>query len=165
MEITILLDNVKDVVKRQLSIIGKHHSTQKGDTLFAVSTLSSLEETVMQQYIEDGAQLVTSNLSPVLSGYEVGKKAGGQKAEYIAFVVNTTRSNDALSGAAQDSVKSLLIAYVTQSVLAMVLPELAGKYATDVQTQLLATTRLVFTKTPPSSSEKTLADCEGSVEL
>ena len=165
MEITILLDNVKDVVKRQLSIIGKHHSTQKGDTLFAVSTLSSLEETVMQQYIEDGAQLVASNLSPVLQGYTFGKKAGLEKVSYLSFDVNTTRSNDALSEAAQDSVKTLLIAYVTQSVLAMVLPELAGKYATDVQTQLLATTRPVFTKTPPSSSEKTLADCEGSVTL
>lgn len=165
MEITILLDNVKDVVKRQLSIIGKHHSTQKGDTLFAVSTLSSLEETVMQQYIEDGAQLVASNLSPVLQGYTFGKKAGLEKVSYLSFDVNTTRSNDALSEVAQDSVKTLLIAYVTQSVLAMVLPELAGKYATDVQTQLLATTRLVFTKTPPSSSEKTLADCEGSVTL
>lgn len=165
MEITILLDNVKDVVKRQLSIIGKHHSTQKGDTLFAVSTLSSLEETVMQQYIEDGAQLVASNLSPVLQGYTFGKKAGLEKVSYLSFDVNTTRSNDALSEAAQDSVKTLLIAYVTQSVLAMVLPELAGKYATDVQTQLLATTRLVFTKTPPNSSEKTLADCEGSVTL
>lgn len=165
MDIAIYLEDVKEAVKRQLSIIGKHHSTQKGDTLFSVSTLSSVEDTVMRQCIIDGAQLVTSNLSPVLAGYEVGKKAGGQKAEYIAFVVNTTRSNDALSGAAQDSVKSLLIAYVLQSVLAMVLPELAGKYATDVQTQLLATTRLVFTKTPPSSSEKTLADCEGSVTL
>lgn len=165
MEITIWLDNVKDVVKRQLSIIGKHHSTQKGDTLFAVSTLSSLEETVMQQYIEDGAQLVASNLSPVLQGYTFGKKAGLEKVSYLSFDVNTTRSNDALSEAAQDSVKTLLIAYVTQSVLAMVLPELAGKYATDVQTQLLATTRLVFTKTPPGSADKTLADCVGSVEL
>ena len=119
----------------------------------------------MRQCIIDGAQLVTSNLSPVLSGYEVGKKPGGHKAEYIAFVVNTTRSNDALSGAAQDSVKSLLIAYVTQSVLAMVLPELAGKYATDVQTLLQAATRLIFTKTPPGSADKTLADCMGSVEL
>lgn len=165
MDIAIYLEDVKEAVKRQLSIIGKHHSTQKGDTLFSVSTLSSVEDTVMRQCIIDGAQLVTSNLSPVLSGYEVGKKAGGQKAEYIAFVVNTTRSNDALSGAAQDSVKSLLIAYVTQSVLAMVLPNLAGKYATDVQAQLLAATRLIFTKTPPGSSEKTLADCEGSVTL
>ena len=165
MEITILLDNVKDVVKRQLSIIGKHHSTQKGDTLFAVSTLSSLEETVMQQYIEDGAQLVASNLSPVLQGYTFGKKAGLEKVSYLSFDVNTTRSNDALSEAAQDSVKTLLIAYVTQSVLAMVLPDLAGKYATDVQAQLLAATRLIFTKTPPGSADKTLADCVGSVEL
>lgn len=161
MDIAIYLEDVKEAVKRQLSIIGKHHSTQKGDTLFSVSTLSSVEDTVMRQCIIDGAQLVTSNLSPVLSGYEVGKKAGGQKAEYIAFVVNT----DALSGAAQDSVKSLLIAYVTQSVLAMVLPDLAGKYATDVQAQLLAATRLIFTKTPPGSADKTLADCVGSVEL
>lgn len=165
MDIAIYLEDVKEAVKRQLSIIGKHHSTQKGDTLFSVSTLSSVEDTVMRQCIIDGAQLVTSNLSPVLSGYEVGKRAGGQKAEYIAFVVNTTRSNDALSGAAQDSVKSLLIAYVTQSVLAMVLPDLAGKYATDVQAQLLAATRLIFTKTPPGSADKTLADCMGSVEL
>lgn len=165
MDIAIYLEDVKEAVKRQLSIIGKHHSTQKGDTLFSVSTLSSVEDTVMRQCIIDGAQLVTSNLSPVLAGYEVGKKAGGQKAEYIAFVVNTTRSNDALSGAAQDSVKSLLIAYVTQSVLAMVLPDLAGKYATDVQAQLLAATRLIFTKTPPDSADKTLADCVGSVEL
>lgn len=165
MDIAIYLEDVKEAVKRQLSIIGKHHSTQKGDTLFSVSTLSSVEDTVMRQCIIDGAQLVTSNLSPVLAGYEVGKKAGGQKAEYIAFVVNTTRSNDALSGAAQDSVKSLLIAYVTQSVLAMVLPDLVGKYATDVQAQLLAATRLIFTKMPPGSADKTLADCVGSVEL
>lgn len=165
MDIAIYLEDVKEAVKRQLSIIGKHHSTQKGDTLFSVSTLSSVEDTVMRQCIIDGAQLVTSNLSPVLSGYEIGKKPGGHKAEYIAFVVNTTRSNDALSGAAQDSVKSLLIAYVTQSVLAMVLPDLAGKYATDVQAQLLAATRLIFTKMPPSSADKTLADCVGTVEL
>ena len=165
MDIAIYLEDVKEAVKRQLSIIGKHHSTQKGDTLFSVSTLSSVEDTVMRQCIIDGAQLVTSNLSPVLSGYSVGKRARGEKAEYIGFDVSITRSNDALSGAAQDSVKALLIAYVTQSVSAMVLPELAGKYATDVQTQLLAATRLIFTKTPPSSADKTLADCEGSVEL
>ena len=72
MDIAIYLEDVKEAVKRQLSIIGKHHSTQKGDTLFSVSTLSSVEDTVMRQCIIDGAQLVTSNLSPVLSGYEVG---------------------------------------------------------------------------------------------
>lgn len=165
MQIAIYLEDVKEAVKRQLSIIGKHHSTQKGDTLFSVSTLSSVEDSVMQQYIIDGAQLVVSNLSPVLSGYSVGEKAEGEKAPYLSFEVNTTRGNNALSGAAQDSVKSLLIAYVLQSVLAMVLPDLAGKYATDVQTQLLAATRLIFTKMPPSSADKTLADCEGSVEL
>ena len=114
---------------------------------------------------------MVSNLAPVLSEYSVGdlpekgKQKEGETVPYISFEVNTTRNNNALSGAAQDSVKSLLIAYVTQSILAMVLPELAGKYATDVQTLLQAATRQIFTKMPPSSSEKTLADCEGSVTL
>lgn len=175
MQFNIYLQDVKDAVKRQLAIIGKHHNTPKGDTLFSATTLSGTEEKVMQQFIVDGAQHVVSALAPVISGYNVGgfielprENAQAKQMEiqpYLCFSVNTTRTNNALSDAAQDSITSLLVAYVTQSVLAMTLPELASKYATDVQAQLLATTRLVMTKTPPSSSKKTLADCEGSVEL
>ena len=53
MEITILLDNVKDVVKRQLSIIGKHHSTQKGDTLFSIARKFNVEHSDLMKWNHD----------------------------------------------------------------------------------------------------------------
>lgn len=166
MDFKIYLNDVKAAVKRQLSIIGKHHSTQKGDTLFSVSTLTSVEESVMQQFIVDGAQHLVSNLAPVLSSYTLGD-LDGQSAQasslivpYLTFSVRTTRTNKALSDAATQGVLALLVAYVTHSVLSMVLPDLAPKYANDVQLQLQATSQLVFNKLPPTIPTSTLADCK-----
>lgn len=184
MQIRIYLEDVKTAVKRQLSIIGKHHATQRGDTLFSAATLSSVEEHVFQQFIIDGAQLVIAHLSPVLTAYTVGdlpdepSAASGQSvanqtagpndapsviAPYLCFSVAASRTNQALSDAAQDSVCSLLVAYVVQAVLSMVLPDLAPKYAADVQSLLLAATRLVLAKSPPPKSPSTLTDFSGSV--
>ena len=176
MDFKIYLNDVKAAVKRQLSIIGKHHSTQKGDTLFSVSTLTSVEESVMQQFIVDGAQHLVANLAPVLSSYTLGD-LDGQSAQasdassilpsasplivpYLTFSVRTTRTNKALSDAAMQGVLALLVAYVTHSVLSMVLPDLAPKYANDVQSQLQATSQLVFNKLPPTIPTSTLADCK-----
>lgn len=180
MQIRIYLEDVKTAVKRQLSIIGKHHATQRGDTLFSAATLSSVEEHVFQQFIIDGAQLVLANLSPVLTGYTVGELPDEPSAQshagkttepgapsaivpYLCFSVAASRTCQALSDAAQDSVQSLLVAYVAQAVLSMVLPDLAPKYAADVQSMLLAATRLVLAKSPPAKSPSTLSDFSGSV--
>lgn len=177
MQIRIYLEDVKTAVKRQLSIIGKHHATQRGDTLFSAATLSSVEEHVFQQFIIDGAQLVIANLSPVLTAYTVGDLPDEPSAAsdapstdapsvivpYLCFSVAASRTSQALSSAAQDSVQALLVAYVVHAVLSMVLPELAPKYAADVQSMLLAATRLVLAKSPPPKSPSTLNDFSGSV--
>ena len=48
MSISVTLSDITAAAKQQLSIIGKHHKTASGETLFSTATLSSLEESAMR---------------------------------------------------------------------------------------------------------------------
>lgn len=148
---------VKSSVRAQLSVIGKHHATQPNSTLFSTTTLSSLESSVMDEFVRTAVQLVVSALTPVLSVYS--------SSTSFKFSVNSSRWGNALPVAVQDAVQSFIVASVVQSCLNMTVPDIAPRYSADAQNMLTAIVSMVFTKQPPVKSASSLADCHGSVSL
>ena len=67
MSISVTLSDVTAAAKQQLSIIGKHHKTASGETLFSTATLSSLEESAMPTFAKSAAHIVVAELSPIIA--------------------------------------------------------------------------------------------------
>ena len=55
------------------------------------------------------------------------------------------------------------MAYVANAVLGMNYPELAKKYESDMTKHLNAAIKLVYHKTPPTSSDTSLTDMTGEI--
>ena len=56
-----------------------------------------------------------------------------------------------------------VIAYISNAVLGMTEPDLAKKYAEDMANHIAAAIKLIYHKTPPASSNMSLADMTGEV--
>ena len=56
-----------------------------------------------------------------------------------------------------------VIAYVSNAVLGMTEAELAQKYAADMANHIAAAIKLIYHKTPPASSNKSLSDMTGEI--
>ncbi len=159
LQITIDWNNVEGAVKKHLSIIGKRQKGNEG-VLFAGITLSSEEERIMKQYINAAAETFAGELAPLITYYNSG--------DFLVFMVKNTRWDE--NGTSQTvpfegNFMGYMVAYVANAVLGMNYPELAKKYAVDMTNHLNAAIKLIYMKTPPRTSGKTLEDMTGEVKL
>ena len=144
MSISVTLSDITAAAKQQLSIIGKHHKTASGETLFSTATLSSLEENAMPTLAQSAAHIVVAELSPLITSF-----AGG---EHLSFWIDNDRWNNGLNSAFSAALQSYLIASTVQSVINMFAPDIAPKYTADAQQLLASLVKMAFTKQQPSSS-------------
>lgn len=156
MDINIDFATIKSAVRQQLSVIGKHHASQQGGSLFSTTTLTDIETNVMPTFIVASAQLIISELSPMVYTYNIDE-------DCISFDVSPSRWGDVLPSAFYDGVQSFIIADVMQSVLNMIAPDLAPKYATDAKNQLAALSSMAFTKQPPAPSSVDYTSVAGTM--
>lgn len=147
MSISVTLSDVTAAAKQQLAIIGKHHKTASGETLFSTATLSSLEESVMPTFAQSAAHIVVAELSPIITSFT----AGG----YLSFEVDNNRWNNGLDTAFSAALRSYLIASTVQSVINMFAPDIAPKYTADAQYLLASLVKMAFTKQQPRTSSVT----------
>lgn len=148
-EIRILYQDIKSAAKRHLATIGKHHKAQTGGTLFATATLSEIEEDVMPEFVVAAAQAVVGELGPLVETYAC-------TADDVTLGVCNTRMGEALPQSLADSIRAYMVASVVQSVLNMSVPDIAPKYATDVQQLLAALIRTAFAKKAPTVGSEAL---------
>lgn len=144
MSISVTLSDVTAAAKQQLAIIGKHHKTASGETLFSTATLSSLEESVMPTFAQSAAHIVVAELSPIITSFTGG--------EHLTFWVDNDRWNNGLNSAFSAALQSYLIASTVQSVINMFAPDIAPKYTADAQHLLASLVKMAFTKQQPRTS-------------
>lgn len=144
LSISVTLSDVTAAAKQQLSIIGKHHKTASGETLFSTATLSSLEESAMPTLAQSAAHIVVAELSPIITSF-----AGG---EHLSFWIDNDRWNNGLNSAFSAALQSYLIASTVQSVINMFAPDIAPKYTADAQHLLASLVKMAFTKQQPLTS-------------
>lgn len=145
MSISVTLSDVTAAAKQQLAIIGKHHKTASGETLFSTATLSSLEESAMPTFAKSAAHIVVAELSPIITSFT--------ESSSLTFVIDNNRWNKGLNSAFSAALQSYLIASTVQSVINMFAPDIAPKYTADAQHLLASLVKMAFTKQqPPTSS-------------
>lgn len=144
MSISVTLSDVTAAAKQQLSIIGKHHKTASGETLFSTATLSSLEESAMPTFAKSAAHIVVAELSPIITSFT--------ESSSLTFVIDNTRWNNDLNSAFSAALQSYLIASTVQSVINMFAPDIAPKYTADAQHLLASLVKMAFTKQQPRTS-------------
>lgn len=156
-EISIENSKISSLARQQLSIIGKHHKSPTGGTLFATTTLSEIEVGVMPTLIVGAAQVIVGELSPIVTAY-------GSDNTKLTFDIEKSRWGDALPSAFADNIKMYIVANVVQSVLNMSVPDIAPKYTSDAQLLLASLVKMAFVKKPPGTSV-TVYNVSGTVTI
>lgn len=158
-QITIEMEKVMSEVSKHFALIGKRLKDKNGDTMFAKTTLSSSEEKgIMKQYINAAAETFVAELAPQVTHYKNGD----------AMVIKFENSRwadgeDSITVPFEGNFMGYVIAYVSNAVLGMTEAELAQKYAADMANHIAAAIKLIYHKTPPASSNKSLADMTGEI--
>jgi len=160
LQVTIDWTNVENAVKKHLSIIGKRQKNENG-SLYAGITLSSKEEEdIMKQYINAAAETFVGYLTPFVTQYSSG--------DFLIFILENTRwadNNNGITVPFEGNFMGYAVAYVANALLGMNYPELAKKYADDMQRHLESAINLIFYKTPPKVSSANYEDVKGSCEI
>jgi hypothetical protein len=157
-QITIEMEKVMSEVNKHFALIGKRLKDKNGDTMFAKATLSSEEKGIMKQYINAAAETFVAELAPQVTYYKNGD----------AMVIKFENSRwadgeDGITVPFEGNFMGYVIAYVSNAVLGMTEVELAQKYAADMANHIAAAIKLIYYKTPPASSNKSLADMTGEI--
>ncbi len=145
-ELTITVDwcSVRASVSKHLAIMGKRLKDKDGSTLFANITLSSEEKGIMNQYISAAAETFASELAPFITYYNNG--------DFLMFTVKNSRWADGVDGVSvpfEGNFMGYTIAYVANAVLGMTHPDLAKKYADEMENHLNAAVKLFYVKKLP----------------
>lgn len=155
--ITISMDSIESDVTKQVSVIAKRQKDKNGDSLFGSTTLSAVEKTVIRQYIESAIRSFAGELAPVVRTY-----IDSSLPASVTF--NVTRLNEGHKNAFESCFMGYVRAYTTYMVLTLSSTEQAKVYSDEANTLLKSAIKLVFDKTPPATSVKTLKDMTGSIE-
>lgn len=148
---TIDLSTCLAEVRKQLAVIGKRMFDKEGKNLFSNITTSSLENPVLQGYIDVGAQNVVTALADFSSTFSDN-----------AIQVADPRWSSAIVNAVNGAVKSYVILFATGEYLAMVYPEIAKKYQADAAGMIVTVVNAAHAKLPPLQSESDFDDVSGS---
>lgn len=154
MNINISANDIISSAKKRLVIIGKHHATKSGDTLFTTSVLSSAEIQTLSEFVAEGIRMVAAELAPFIHAVS---------DEGISF--DNTRLRPAHLNAIERAAVGYLTAYTTERTLEMTLPDIAKPYADEAQNLLVSLVRLTYSKTPPAGTIDTLDSMTGKVYL
>lgn len=157
-QITIETEKMMSEVNKHFALIGKRLKDKNGETMFAKTTLSSEEKGIMKQYINAAAETFVAELAPQVTYYKNGD----------AMVIKFENSRwadgeDGITVPFEGNFIGYVISYVSNAVFGMTEPDLAKKYATDMANHIAAAIKLIYHKTPPASSNMSLADMTGEV--
>lgn len=142
MEITFNFNNLAEEVKRSLSIIGKRSVDESGNLLFKDITLSSLEEPLLNDYLQQAVIDLTTETDTFITA----------STETTLTLTFPTNHNDALDTAITKVCKAYCVSYALYSWFSIVAPRLVEKYMGDCKRQAGALIRLIHNKKAPAES-------------
>lgn len=138
------------LVKRSLSIIGKRSVDDKGNSLFNRITLSSVEETIIEDYVREAILVIVVNIREFITSETDGKDSFTFTAEFP----------DDISGIQTSltlGMKTYCANYALYSWLSIVVPNLAQKYMDDANNFSNYIVMHSFTHNKPAVTAKPLA--------
>ena len=135
------LDNLKNTVKRHLSVIGKRTFTKDGHNMFSNITVSTAEDPIINEYLIGASQVVNALLHQLITAWSV---AG---STITATLVNERGDSD-FEAKAKGFIETFMILSATCDYLAMTHPDIAQKYRNDTTGALQTLLSYVFYKNP-----------------
>ncbi len=152
------VSEIKKKAKTVLSMIGKRLSDKNGSTLFTSTTLSSVEENILDEYLTEGVSVFLGEFAPLLAYYVEGG--------LIMVKFGMLRVNAANLKVFKNIFTEYVVQYIRYKVFELSMTEQARQdIDADMQRSLSSAIKLIHTATAPASSEKTLTDMIGEVIL
>ena len=143
MEITLNFTTLAAEVKRSLSIIGKRSVDENGNLMYKDITLSSLEEPLLDDYLQQAVIDLTTETDTFVTA-----STDSPLTLTLTFPAN---HNDALNTVITNVCKAYCVSYALYSWLSIVAPRLQEKYMGDCRRQAGALIRLIHNKTAPAT--------------
>ena len=169
LHITLIVKDLRKDVGSLLAYVGKRVPDKKGDPLFSGATMSSAETAVTDRYIRAAVHtLVTDIHSPLLnmeegSGYDT--EDGHIETPVFDIIVGGDRWPDSRVSPFEWTVKSFIVSYTANALLAKTTPDLAKGFADDAAMYLKSAVNFVYDKKPPTAQPYGVADMNGQVIL
>lgn len=156
--ITIVTSELKDKVKEELSSLGKRGTDKQGKTLFASTTLSSTEESLLGRYMSEGIDVILGELSPLVTSYT--------DEDNIYIELSIARVSAGKKEAFLSNMKAFVVSYALQKALGLSGNEEAAKnQETSMQRHLQAAARLTFCKDAPTLRGYRVSDMKGEISF
>lgn len=143
--------DIKSKVRWHLSNIGKRIYSKDGKNMFSNITVSSVEETLFDQYIEEAAQNVEAIARQMVTQFNLIPKTQHTEAMITITLVNTRASED-FDTRAKELITTYITMYTLQEYLSMSHPELAAKYQKTSTDALQSIMMYVYHKEPPAQA-------------
>ena len=140
MEITLDFTQLAKEVKRSLSVIGKRSIDENGNLMFKDITLSSLEEPLLNDYLQQAVIDLVTEADTFITA----------STESSLTVTFPTNHNNALDAAIAKVCKAYCVSYALYSWFSVVAPRLTEKYKGDCTRQAGALIRLIHSKKQPT---------------
>lgn len=146
---TIDFANIKNDIKRHLSVIGKRKNSE-GKVAFSDITASTAEEPIFDKYISEAIENIAGMLGIFVVGYTD-----------TSISLNAERWNPSLVTALDKASKTYVALYAVYEFLNMSHPDIAKKYQDELLLKASNIIALAFHKQEPTASSASYGDIRG----
>lgn len=146
---TIDFANIKNDIKRHLSVIGKRKNSE-GKVAFSDITASTAEEPIFDKYISEAIENIAGMLGIFVVGYTD-----------TSISLNAERWNPSLVTALDKASKTYVALYAVYEFLNMSHPDIAKKYQDELLLKASNIIALAFHKQEPTTSTASYGDIRG----
>lgn len=140
----ITFSEIKTLVKKHLSVIGKRSFNKNGDNIFSNITLSTNEDPLLNLYIAEAMQNIESFMRQLVTSFSVDTDSVS-----ISFV--NTRGASSFEGRCREFVVTYATNYTISEYLAMTHPDLAAKYEKQSAFNMQSFMSYAYSKEPPET--------------
>lgn len=154
--ITIPYDGIIQQARLQLSVIGKHNTAAKGDSLFSTAQLTAAESDALRAFCRSAVQGTLAQLSPLVAECTPSDTS-------LSVTVCLSQEYPTLASSAQACITAMVLAATMQHTLAVTIPALAAQYAAEAQARLADLARIIYTRRPPQPASYNIYNCNGSI--
>lgn len=131
--------------------------SKDGTNLFSNITLSSAEESLLNQYIITAAQNVEAALRTLVTSYSVTPNTS------ITITITNTRGNSDFDARCGEMINSYSALFATGRYLGKTHPDLAGDFNTDAEMAMQALLLYAFFKKTPTQSGTSYNQINGAI--
>lgn len=140
--ITLTFSNLKSLVKKHLSIIGKRMYDKDGKNMFSNITVSSAEDPIFEQYIVEAAQNVEAILRQFVTSFS-------SSSTQVSLTLVSPRGITNFETRCGEIIQSYIVTYSVAEYLSMTHPDFAAKYMRQRDANMESLVAYAFSKEAP----------------